>query len=183
VSPLSLSQAASAVTAATDPTTYIKAPSISYSGLSPILIVLGGACLGVLIEALAPRAQRYVSQLTVTVATLVAALIAVVALHDRSQSTVSGALAVDGATLFIQGTILVMAVLSVLLIADRGVEPGSAIVASAAVTVGSPADRRLTTSDRIQTEVYPLTLFAVGGMLIFPAANNLLLMFVALEVL
>src|SRR6185437_914078 len=28
-----------------------------------------------------------------------------------------------------------------------------------------------------------LTLFAVGGMLIFPAANNLLLMFVALEVL
>jgi NADH-quinone oxidoreductase subunit N len=183
VSPLSLSQAATAVTAATDPTTFIKAPSISYSGMSPILIVLGGACLGVLIEALAPRGQRYVSQLTVTVATLVAALIAVVALHDRSQTTVSGALAVDGATLFIQGTILVLAVLSVLLIADRGVEPGSAIVASAAVTVGSPADRRLTTSDRIQTEVYPLTLFAVSGMLIFPAANNLLLMFVALEVL
>jgi NADH-quinone oxidoreductase subunit N len=181
VSPLSLSQAA--VTAATDPTTFIKAPSISYSGLSPILIVLGGACVGVLIEALAPRAQRYVSQLTVTVATLVAALIAVIALHDRSESTVAGALAVDRATLFIQGTILVLAVLSVLLIADRGVEPGSAIVASAAVTVGSPADRRLTTSDRIQTEVYPLALFAVSGMLIFPAANNLLLMFVALEVL
>jgi NADH-quinone oxidoreductase subunit N len=35
----------------------------------------------------------------------------------------------------------------------------------------------------VQTEIYPLTLFAIGGMLIFPAANNLLLMFVALEVL
>jgi NADH-quinone oxidoreductase subunit N len=35
----------------------------------------------------------------------------------------------------------------------------------------------------VQTEVYPLALFAVAGMLIFPAANNLLLMFVALEVL
>src|SRR6185503_7320180 len=143
----------------------------------------GGACVGVLIEALVPRAQRYVSQLTLTVATLAAALIAVIALHDRSETTVSGALAVDGASLFIQGTILVLAVLSVLLIADRGVEPGSAIVASAAVTVGSPADRRLTTSNRIQTEVYPLALFAVSGMLIFPASNNLLLMFVALEVL
>ncbi len=35
----------------------------------------------------------------------------------------------------------------------------------------------------MQTEVFPLALFAVGGMLIFPIANNLLLMFVALEVL
>ena len=31
--------------------------------------------------------------------------------------------------------------------------------------------------------MYPLTLFAVGGMLLFPAANDLLTMFVALEVL
>ena len=35
----------------------------------------------------------------------------------------------------------------------------------------------------IQTEVFPLTLFAVGGMLLFPAADDLLTMFVALEVL
>ena len=35
----------------------------------------------------------------------------------------------------------------------------------------------------MQTEVFPLTLFAVGGMLLFPAANDLLTMFVALEVL
>ena len=97
--------------------------------------------------------------------------------------TASNALAIDGVTLFIQGTILVLAALSVLLIAERGVEPGSAIVASAAVVVGSPADRRLATSTRVQTEIFPLALFAVGGMLIFPAANNLLLMFVALEVL
>ena len=35
----------------------------------------------------------------------------------------------------------------------------------------------------MHTEIYPLTLFAVGGMLLFPAANDLLTMFVALEVL
>src|SRR6185437_13044694 len=43
--------------------------------------------------------------------------------------TASNALAIDGVTLFIQGTILVLAALSVLLIAERGVEAGSAIVA------------------------------------------------------
>ena len=35
----------------------------------------------------------------------------------------------------------------------------------------------------MQTEIFPLTLFAVGGMLLFPAANDLLTLFVALEVL
>ena len=32
------------------------------------------------------------------------------------------------------------------------------------------------------TEVFPLLLFAVGGMLVFPAANDLLTLFIALEV-
>ena len=35
----------------------------------------------------------------------------------------------------------------------------------------------------MQTEVFPLTMFAVGGMLLFPAADDLLTMFIALEVL
>ena len=35
----------------------------------------------------------------------------------------------------------------------------------------------------MQTEVFPLTLFALGGMMVFCAANDLLTMFVALEVL
>ena len=34
-----------------------------------------------------------------------------------------------------------------------------------------------------QTELFPLTMLAVGGMLVFPAANDLLTMFIALEVL
>jgi len=169
--------------AGTDPSTYVHAPSISYVALLPILIVLGGACLGVLVEAVAPRALRYPIQVSLTVLVLLAALIDVISLHNKLTTTVSGAIAIDGVSLFIQGTVLVLAVLSVLLIADRGVEPGSAIVASAAITVGSPADRELASSRRVQTEIYPLALFAVAGMLIFPAANNLLLMFVALEVL
>jgi NADH-quinone oxidoreductase subunit N len=164
------------------PVTPIHAPSISYAALAPILIVLGAACLGVLVEAGVPRATRFPAQLTLTLLALVAALFDVIAIRGHSVVTAARALSIDGTALFIQGTILVLAALSVLLMAERGTDRGTAIVAQAAVVIGSPADRRLASSERVQTEVFPLTLFAVGGMLIFPAANNLLLMFVALEV-
>ncbi|HEY3750911.1 MAG TPA: NADH-quinone oxidoreductase subunit NuoN, partial [Pseudonocardiaceae bacterium] len=93
------------------------------------------------------------------------------------------ALAIDAGGLFIQGSVLALAIMSVLLVGERSVDVGSPIVASAAVVVGSPRDRELARTGQIQTEIFPLLLFAVAGMLIFPVANNLLLMFVALEVL
>jgi NADH-quinone oxidoreductase subunit N len=51
------------------------------------------------------------------------------------------------------------------------------------VTPGTREDVALSESDAIQSEVFPLALFSLAGMMLFPAANNLLLMFVALEVL
>lgn len=178
MSPLSVVSAAVG-----DPTSVIQAPSISYAALAPILIVLGAACVGILLEAVVPRAQRFNAQLTLTLAALFASLIAVILLRGTSTLTAAGAVSIDGMSLFVQGTILVLGGLSVMLLAERSFEPGGAIVAAAAVVVGSPSDRRLASSNRVQTEVFPLLLFAVGGMLIFPAANNLLVMFVALEVL
>ncbi|MPZ96298.1 MAG: NADH-quinone oxidoreductase subunit NuoN, partial [Propionibacteriales bacterium] len=44
-------------------------------------------------------------------------------------------------------------------------------------------EREASTRGLEHTEVFPLMLFAVGGMLLFPASNDLLTMFVALEVL
>lgn len=164
------------------PESTVHAPSVAYHALWPILIVLLAACLGVLIEAFVPRAERFALQTGLTVVSLLGALVAVVALHSTSLTTVGGAVAVDGVGLFIQGSILILAIMSVMLIAERAIEV-SPIVAEAAVVVGSPRDRELQRSDHVQTEVFPLALFAVGGMLIFPIANNLLLMFVALEVL
>jgi NADH-quinone oxidoreductase subunit N len=71
-----------------------------------------------------------------------------------------------------------------LLLAERSVDVGGgAFVAQAAVVAGSDRDRRLLTSTRIQTELFPLATFALAGMMVFVAANNLLVMFVALEVL
>src|ERR1700723_3579365 len=92
-----------------------------------------------------------------------------------------GAVAVDRPTLFIQGTILVLAAVSVLLIADDSNDVSS-FAGQAAAVPGSSEEREGLLRGLSHTEVYPLTLFAIGGMLLFPAANDLLTMFIALEV-
>ncbi|MDT4920530.1 MAG: NADH-quinone oxidoreductase subunit, partial [Pseudonocardiales bacterium] len=186
----------SAALLAAAPVPTIPTPSVSYVALLPILIVLGAAILGVLAEAAVPRAERFNVQVGITLLGLLGSLGAVWYLAESGKNSITtpspaagsdlffrGSLAVDKAGLFIQGTILILAVMSALLLAERSIDVGSPIVASSAVVVGSPDDRRLSASDRVQTEIFPLMLFAVGGMLIFPISNNLLLMFVALEVL
>jgi NADH-quinone oxidoreductase subunit N len=85
--------------------------------------------------------------------------------------------------LFMQGSIILLGFVSVLLVAERALETGGAFVASAAVTAGTAADRKLAESGYSQTEAFPLALFALGGMMLFVSSNDLLLMFVALEVL
>ncbi len=161
----------------------VQFPGLAYHAVMPILIVFGAALLGVLAEAFVSRDLRYEVQLVISGGGLIAAFIDVIWQHGQKLVTANGAIAIDGVGLFLQGTILLMALVSMLLMAERSVDIGSPIVAQAAVVVGSPHDRQLATSTRIQTEVFPLALFAVGGMLLFPVSNNLLLMFIALEVL
>ena len=59
----------------------------------------------------------------------------------------------------------------------------SAFAGQAAALPGTEAEREASTRGLEHTEVYPLMLFSVGGMMLFPASNDLLTMFVALEVL
>jgi NADH-quinone oxidoreductase subunit N len=173
----------------------MNAPSIEYGQLSPMLIVLGVAVAGVLAEAFLPRKSRYPTQVALSLAGLVAAFVAVVllgrGLHGSvGQSVVVGALAIDAPALFLQGTILLIGVLGVLLIAERRVPAESghsaagldAFTPDASAVPGSVAEKVATKAALVQTEVFPLTMFAVGGMMIFPAANDLLTMFIALEV-
>jgi NADH-quinone oxidoreductase subunit N len=162
----------------------IQAPSISYSGLLPVLIVLGAACVGVLVEAFVPQESRWGAQTGVALVGLVAALVAVVVAAGTNELTADSAIAIDGPALFLQGTLLVLGLMSMLLLAERSVDVGGgAFVAQAAVVAGSARDRRMLTSTRIQTELFPLATFALAGMMVFVSANNLLVMFVALEVL
>ncbi|MEO3747022.1 NADH-quinone oxidoreductase subunit NuoN [Plantactinospora sp. B5E13] len=158
-----------------------KLPAIDYAALAPMLILFGASLLGVLVEAFVPRARRHLVQLVLGLLAVVAAVVMVVLNADKRQVTIGGAVAVDGPTLFLQGAILVLAGISLLLIGERTVQRGGAFVAHAAVTVGSPEDSRQAEKEGGLTEVYPLTLFAVSGMLLFVAANDLLTMFIALE--
>ena len=174
-------------------TDFVK-PSVEYAELWPLFLVFGLACLGVVVEAFAPRAARYPAQVLLTVGGLLAALGGVVlvaraaAVHGegaaRGAVTMGGTLAVDGPTLFIWGVVLALAVLGALLFAERQLDGGSsAFAGQAAAMPGTDAETLSLAAHREHTEVYPLLLFAVFGMMIFPAANDLLTMFVGLEVL
>lgn len=160
------------------------APKIEYAQLMPVIIVLGVALAGVLVEALAPRQLRRPFQLTLTFGGLAAAGIALVTASAADGIVAQGSIAYDGPTRFLQGTILVLAFFSLLLFTDRTVDPGRDPFAPAASAIpSSDNERRLTEAGVFQSEVYPLAMFSVAGMLLFPASNDLLMMFVALEVL
>jgi NADH-quinone oxidoreductase subunit N len=182
----------------------LMAPPIDYAAIAPLLIVLSAACISVLVEAFLPRHQRWPAQVTLSIVAVGAAGLALGLYAGGTPdgiTTLADALAVDRPTLFLWGTLLALGLGGILLIADRSVEPGGAFVASAAsrAAVGAgggggagggridlPEDRSYGTpglAPTMQTEVFPFTLFALGGMMAFVAANDLLTMFVALEVL
>ncbi|MFG2401415.1 NADH-quinone oxidoreductase subunit NuoN [Streptomyces lydicus] len=172
----------------------IPGPHIEYAQLSPTLIVLGAAVIGVLIEAFVPRAARYYSQLLLSLVALAAAFAAVIGLaaggfgSSKAHIAAMGAIAVDGPALFLQGTILLVSLIAVFTFAERRLDPAAhgkrvdSFAAEAAAVPGGAAEQAAVKAGFTTTEVFPILLFAVGGMLVFPAANDLLTLFVALEV-
>jgi NADH-quinone oxidoreductase subunit N len=170
------------------------APHIEYYLVAPVLIVLGAATVGVLVEAFVPRRLRYLVQTLLAGVALLAAAgdtllvvrrIGLFADHPKvGQVVAEGALAIDGPTLFLWGLVLGLSFLSVLLFAERKLEGGVlSFAGQAAALPGTEAERQASTRGLEHTEVFPLMLFAVAGMMLFPAANDLITMFVALEVL
>ncbi|HLN76958.1 MAG TPA: NADH-quinone oxidoreductase subunit NuoN [Nocardioidaceae bacterium] len=171
-----------------------QAPSIEYSLLSPLLVIATVAIIGVLVEAFAPRQLRYLVQSVLAVAGVVVALVLTVLVGmnldvlrggaARGKVAAAGAVAVDGPTVFLWGTLLVLGLISVLLFAERRLEGGVlSFAGQAAALPGTEAEREASTRGLEHTEVFPLMLFALFGMMLFPASNDLLTMFVALEVL
>ena len=158
----------------------IKTPSLQYGALSPMLIVFGVALAGVLVEALLPNKYRRTVQPFLAIAGFAVALVAVALLHGKRELLAAGAVALDGPALFLEGTILALAIASVMLVAEPRV---GSLVARASVVPGSVGARAQQTSAELQTEAYPLMSFAVAGMMLFAASNTLLVMFVALEIL
>ena len=155
------------------------APVLSYTLLSPMLILLGGALLGVLVEAFVSKALRPVIQLTLSLGALMLALIQVWKIRGQQSLTAAmGSVIIDGPALLLQASILIISIISIFLIADT-----EHFTALAAALPGSEEERKAIQTGNQVTEVYPLTLFAVAGMMLFPVASDLITLFVALEML
>ena len=170
----------------------MTAPSVEFSLLAPVLIVLGVAVAGVIVEAFLPRSARYATQVSLSLTGLLAAFGALVDVYRETttgRTAAVGAVVIDRPGLYLQGAILLVAVFSVLLIGERrgGFDTGAAgldaFTAQASTVPGSLAEKVATQARITQTEVFPLTMFSVGGMMLFTASGDLLTMFIALEVL
>ncbi len=173
-------------------------PHIDWAALSPMLAVFAAAVLGVLAEAAVPRAARPAVQRVIAAAGLAGGFAAVIALAGARRAVMEGSVVADGPALVLQGTVLLVAALSLLLFADDrlGVRGGRARAMAAAggggsvhfapqasAVPGTASEALARRAGLRQTEILPLAMFAVGGMMLFPASGDLITMFIALEVL
>ena len=155
------------------------APVLNYTILSPMLIVLAGALIGVIIEAFVSKAFRPLVQLILTIGTLLLALVQVFRIREsESVNAAMGSVIFDGPGFLLQAAILIISIISVFLIADN-----ENFTALAAAIPGSPEEHESIQQGNKVTEVFPLTLFAVAGMMLFPVSSDLITLFVALEML
>jgi len=156
----------------------LTAPSLIYSLIAPMLIVLGGALIGDLVEAFLGRAHRAAVQITISIGTLLLALQQLWQIRNLSSTTAAvNSVTIDKAGIFLQATVVVLALVAVLLIADQ-----DNFVAQASAVPGSNEEKNSLQEKNQQTEIFPLFLFAVAGMMLFPVASDLITLFVALEV-
>jgi NADH-quinone oxidoreductase subunit N len=175
-------------------------PQVDYRLLAPMLIVFGAALAGVLVEAFVARQRRFAVQFALALAAIAAALVVAAALaiggvHGATAGLLGGgdgtggtgvgaigAIVIDAPALFLQLTILALSLLAVLTMGERGVDDGGVFTPQASAVPGSAAESSARRAGLAQGEIFPLLLFCIGGMLLFPAAADLLTMFVALEV-
>jgi NADH-quinone oxidoreductase subunit N len=169
------------------------APAINYGRLAPFLIVIGAAALGVLVEAFVERGWRHEVQTGLALLALLSAGV-VVALQWGSTgygladpdpvSGAAGSIMVDGPTQVFWLVLLGCGILGVLLFAERSAYGGRPAFTAAAATIpGSRAEAEATVAQMEHSEVFPLALFSLSGMMLFVAGDDLLVLFVALEIL
>lgn len=173
----------------------IPAPELAWGPLLPVIIVFAVAMIGLVLEIVLPRGRRFVAQAAVALVGTVIALAFTVRLYiqlPQLEGTILargslggvGSMAIDGPGVITWGLVLVFSALSFLLFADRSFEGGlSAFTGRAADAPGSADEAEATAARLEHTEVFPLAMFAVVGMMLFAVSQDLITMFVALEVL
>ncbi len=156
----------------------LTTPSFEYLLLSPMLIILAAAVIGVLAEAFASRSNLPMIQFFISLGAILLALIQIYRIRGAtSTSAAIGSVVIDKAAIYLQATILIVGLFSLLLIADQ-----EQFVSQASAIPGSAEEQESNVRGRIQTEIYPLLSFALSGMMLFTCASDLITLFVALEV-
>ncbi|MFI8524428.1 NADH-quinone oxidoreductase subunit NuoN [Promicromonospora sukumoe] len=163
------------------------APEIDWLALAPLIVVLGAGVVGVLLEAFVPARARRVTQVVLTLVALAGALAFVAVLWPQIVAqpvqVVGGSVTLTPFALGTQGIIAVLAFLGVLVVADRTSTGQDAFAPTASAVPGTSYEDLARRSGLEQTEIYPLLLFAAGGMMLFASTDDLIVMFIALEVL
>lgn len=161
------------------------APVIDWVPLIPLIVVLGGAVVGVLIEAFAAKNLRRPINVVWTLFVLAAGFVLASGLWVSAQTQVIevGEYVSDTLTVAMQMLVTLLAFLAVLVMADRSMVKDGAFAAQPSDRPGSGEEALSLAKGYQRSEIYPLVLFSVGGMMLFPASDSLLTMFVALEVM
>lgn len=175
----------------------LPAPTIDWAAFLPLILVLGGAVLGLAVETFVPRKARSLTQIIVSVVALVAAFGVLlwrflgVNLSEKSPFVFQppfdgmeiGTLFEDSISIVFQLIILICSLLAILVMADKTSTREGSFAALASVPPGSGAEEEAIAEGRELSEIYPVALFSVAGMMAFTAAGDLVTLFVALELL
>jgi NADH-quinone oxidoreductase subunit N len=161
---LLLAQSAVLAQSGTAPTR-IDTPSVVWSAMVPLLILIAGAIVLLVLAALVPRRTKFGWHALATVAIAIAAIVAVIPLWNRvrddgAMSIMSGAIGVDGFSLFLTVVICASVIIAALL-----------------------TDGYLRREAIEGPEAYVLLLLSASGGVIMASANDLIVMFLGLEVL
>ncbi len=140
---------------------------LAWSGLVPIMILIGGALLILVVDSLVPRQVRPGSYALATVVLAAAGMVASVPLWQQVQdgergpfSTAASAIAVDGFSVFVTFVIL-----------------------SAVILAALSFDGWLRREEMDGAEPYVLMLLSASGAVVMASANDLIVMFLGLEIL
>lgn len=147
------------------PVTRIETPEVAWSALLPVLVLIGGAIVLLVVGALLPRRTTFGWHATFTIFVAAGSIAAVVPLWFRVRdhgplSVVANAIRIDGFALFFTVVIAGSVILAALLI-----------------------DGYLRREDLEGPEPYVLLLLSASGGVVMASANDLIVMFLGLEVL
>lgn len=166
-----------------------QSPNLGVEGylqMAPLIVVFLGGAVSVGIETFAKRGRRARYQVPFAAIVMLIALAFTIYNWLNGNLGIGGvkALSIDGPTHFMWVTLLVLSLMTLLIFAERRLGGGhTAFTPQAASVPGTPAEEAAIRARLEHTEIYPLMLFALTGMMLFLSANDLITMFVALEVL